>query len=368
MKADDDQVSRPADDPPPLQTISTFARAVGLSASALRLYAENGLVTPAEVDERTGYRYYTPPQQRRAIWVRRLREAGLPLSQIKQVLDGSTQESDDVIDTWLGETRAQAAHIQGVTDDLRHSLHALREPSLTQRTEASLDSEQLAAALGQVARASAPPGDPSGLDGILLEIQTSSVAVVATDRRLMLARTALPADVNGSPARVQVGVLLDTALPWLADRTTVTIAAERGDHRDDQRAELRDASGARLSLALATDRFPSCAQILSSATPCRTRIVLPLADVHRVTALAEGPDPTLRAGNGGARLTLGEVVVQGRHVGADLSLQVARSALHRIAGAAVGDRLVCDVRSVDEPLLWSAPSQPDFAAGSMALG
>ncbi|MGH3741004.1 MAG: MerR family DNA-binding transcriptional regulator, partial [Micromonosporaceae bacterium] len=44
----------------PLLTISAFARAVHLTPSALRYYHEAGLLPPAEVDARTGYRYYTP--------------------------------------------------------------------------------------------------------------------------------------------------------------------------------------------------------------------------------------------------------------------------------------------------------------------
>ena len=41
----------------PLLTIGAFARAVGLTASALRHYDECGLLPPAEVDDATGYRY-----------------------------------------------------------------------------------------------------------------------------------------------------------------------------------------------------------------------------------------------------------------------------------------------------------------------
>ena len=50
----------------PLLTIGAFARAVGLAPSALRYYDECGLLRPADVDEATGYRYYTPDLARRA--------------------------------------------------------------------------------------------------------------------------------------------------------------------------------------------------------------------------------------------------------------------------------------------------------------
>jgi DNA-binding transcriptional MerR regulator len=43
-------------------TIGSFARLVGVSVKALRYYAAKGLIVPAAVDPRTGYRYYTADQ------------------------------------------------------------------------------------------------------------------------------------------------------------------------------------------------------------------------------------------------------------------------------------------------------------------
>ena len=40
-----------------------FGAAARLSAKALRLYGELGLLLPAEVDPATGYRYYDPAQR-----------------------------------------------------------------------------------------------------------------------------------------------------------------------------------------------------------------------------------------------------------------------------------------------------------------
>jgi protein phosphatase len=57
-------------------SIGDFARATGLTAKALRLYDEMGLVRPAEVDEYSGYRYYRDDQLDRARLVARLRLIG----------------------------------------------------------------------------------------------------------------------------------------------------------------------------------------------------------------------------------------------------------------------------------------------------
>lgn len=49
-----------------LLTIGAFARGSRLSAKALRLYDELGLLTPARVDPVSGYRFYDPAQLERA--------------------------------------------------------------------------------------------------------------------------------------------------------------------------------------------------------------------------------------------------------------------------------------------------------------
>lgn len=64
-----------------------FARVSGLSRKALRLYDELGLLRPATVDARTGYRWYAADQLDRARLVAWLRRLGMPLPRIAAVLD-----------------------------------------------------------------------------------------------------------------------------------------------------------------------------------------------------------------------------------------------------------------------------------------
>jgi PPM family protein phosphatase len=64
-----------------LLTIGAFARASRLSPKALRLYDSLGLLTPAHVDEFSGYRFYRPDQLERArlvAWLRRLGRLARP--------------------------------------------------------------------------------------------------------------------------------------------------------------------------------------------------------------------------------------------------------------------------------------------------
>jgi protein phosphatase len=78
-------MANPADPPEALLTIGAFARTSRLSIKALRLYDENGLLTPALTDPSTGYRYYAPGQLERARLVAWLRRIGMPLARIRRV-------------------------------------------------------------------------------------------------------------------------------------------------------------------------------------------------------------------------------------------------------------------------------------------
>ncbi|MEV7231164.1 MerR family transcriptional regulator [Polymorphospora sp. NPDC051019] len=85
----------------PLLTIGAFAAAARLSAKALRLYDELGLLPPAAVDGDTGYRYYDQAQLGRARLIARLRGIGMPLARIRAVCDlGPAAAADEVAAYW----------------------------------------------------------------------------------------------------------------------------------------------------------------------------------------------------------------------------------------------------------------------------
>ena len=67
--------------------IGQFAAASRLSLKALRLYDENGLLPPTHVDPESGYRSYRIEQLKSATLIWLLRRAGMPLIEIRQVLD-----------------------------------------------------------------------------------------------------------------------------------------------------------------------------------------------------------------------------------------------------------------------------------------
>ncbi|MGA3155351.1 MAG: MerR family transcriptional regulator [Streptosporangiaceae bacterium] len=67
-------------------SIGEFARQSRLSANALRLYDELGLLRPARVDAGSGYRYYEASQLEQARLVAALRQLQIPLAGIKSIL------------------------------------------------------------------------------------------------------------------------------------------------------------------------------------------------------------------------------------------------------------------------------------------
>ena len=70
-----------------LLSIGDFSRMTHLSVKALRHYHDLGLLEPASIDRASGYRFYDVGQVPVAQVVRRLRDLGMPLDQVKSVIE-----------------------------------------------------------------------------------------------------------------------------------------------------------------------------------------------------------------------------------------------------------------------------------------
>jgi DNA-binding transcriptional MerR regulator len=101
-----------------LVPIGEFSATTRLSARALRLYADNGLLRPARVDPDSGYRYYQPEQASRARLIQLLRSAGMPLDRIRSFLAEPDLEQLDAYEAdlvaELDERRRALAYIRAV--------------------------------------------------------------------------------------------------------------------------------------------------------------------------------------------------------------------------------------------------------------
>ena len=64
-------------------TIQGFARLCGCNTQTLRYYDRIGLLTPAKVDQWTGYRYYEEEQAMMFVKIKNLQQADFSIEEIK---------------------------------------------------------------------------------------------------------------------------------------------------------------------------------------------------------------------------------------------------------------------------------------------
>jgi DNA-binding transcriptional MerR regulator len=91
--------------------IGTVARLGQVSVRTLRHYDDIGLLRPARVDPVTGYRHYTPGQVLRLHRILVLRDLGVPLSEIGQLIDDdvTVEQLRGILRLRQAEARARLA-------------------------------------------------------------------------------------------------------------------------------------------------------------------------------------------------------------------------------------------------------------------
>ena len=110
-------------------SIGDFSRMTHLSIKALRHYHEVGLLVPAEVDSSSGYRYYAPDQVVRAQVVRRFRDLGMPVEEVKSLLEAPDLASrNEVIVAHLSRMQEQLEQTEATVTSLRSLLEASPAP------------------------------------------------------------------------------------------------------------------------------------------------------------------------------------------------------------------------------------------------
>ena len=107
--------------------IGDFSKMTYLSIKALRRYHDMGLLVPADIDSSSGYRYYEPSQVPVGQVIRRFRDLGMPLDQIKQVIGASDQDArNEIIVAHLRDMEAALQQTQDTVTSLRHLLEQPR--------------------------------------------------------------------------------------------------------------------------------------------------------------------------------------------------------------------------------------------------
>jgi DNA-binding transcriptional MerR regulator len=104
-------------------TIGEFAQLTQLSVRTLRRYHEGGLLAPATVDPDSGYRYYTTEQIPAAQIIHRLRELGMPLREVGEML--ATPDPDSraaLVAAHLGRLESELERTRTAVTSLRRLL------------------------------------------------------------------------------------------------------------------------------------------------------------------------------------------------------------------------------------------------------
>ncbi|MFE5870327.1 MerR family transcriptional regulator [Streptomyces roseifaciens] len=363
-----------------LMGIGAFARRVGLAPSALRFYDDCDVLRPAYVDDATGYRYYAPEQQARAVLVRRLREAGVPLTDASVVLDGTDDEARAVLQEHARRARVTAASAQVVIQEILRALpdgtpwttkaKARAKANAKANAKVCVGGAELASAVRQVAPAvaSGPARDEFPVLGhILIEVDGQEVRLVATDRYRLAVRTLRAKSMEGDPwhALIAASDMKDVAA-WAMRIPDVSIEA------DGEGARLHSGAHSR-TLPTADETvlpFPDYRMVLDNFPTPRHRVITDRAALR--TALAEAgysdAPVILRADEQQLTLTPGEPD-PGSH-GLTLPAICTGPPLRRIAfdpqvllaaiEAGVGPDVLLEVSSPDQPVVVRSADQGSF--------
>ena len=115
-------------------SIGDFSRMTYLSVKALRHYHDVGVLTPAEIDPSSGYRFYLPSQVGLAQMIRRLRDLGMPLDEVRAILEAPDDDArDKTLVAHLQRMEQQLAETQQTVASLRTLLQQQPEPLKVER-------------------------------------------------------------------------------------------------------------------------------------------------------------------------------------------------------------------------------------------
>lgn len=292
-----------------MRGIGRMSRESGLTVSALRFYDGAGLLCPARVDPRSGYRSYAPDQVGVARLIAVLRRVAMPLAGVREVLEHRGDPA--AVDALL------AAHVQRLERGLADARRALSTvPSLLEPPEnamtVTVSASDLAAALRAVRFAAGSDPDLPVLASVLFDLEEAGVlTLVATDRyRLATA----PVRESGGPscAAVVPVELADEIAALLAGPDAVEISVVDGTIT--VRVGTAEVSGVLCDDAypgyrrLPWDRWTPSGTASVDSAALRSAVTAAPARTSRreqdgvefaVTELAVGPDGTVTVAPGG---------------------------------------------------------------------
>lgn len=336
-----------------LLNIGAFARQAGLTPSALRFYDDCDVLHPAHVDAASGYRYYSPDQLSRAVLLRRLRAAGVPLPEAGVVLDGTAEQARAALTAHAQRAQDLAAAAQAEIGEILRSL-----PGDERRTLVRLGGAELSSAVRQVSPSvagAAARAEFPALGCILVELG-EEVRLVATDRYRLAVRTLRPTVTDGTAT----SLVVDAAV--LADATSWALPlAEVGIEADDRGARLHG-GGRSFDLPLSGETFPDYKLILDDLPSPQNRIITDRSAL--CTALLHAPGPVV------LHIDDGQLVISTRHgntvaqpavhTGPPLRIAFDPAVLAPALEAGVGPDVLLEISAPDRPVVLRSADQGSF--------
>ncbi|WP_278266028.1 MerR family transcriptional regulator [Nocardia sp. AG03] len=363
-----------------LITIGAFARLCGLSASALRFYADAGVLVPAVVDEATGYRYYTPDQATTAAVIRRLRAVDMPLPGVTALLtEPDPHRATELLDAHLTaldhhlttlRTAAEAARAATAAytgsaqldgaDEVERPGGAAAAAGARAQDAVRVRGPVLAAAIDQVATATVSDPRHPVLDSIHFAADGDDLVLTATDRYRLATRTVRVAGASSVSWAATVDAAdLRSTVSWLRRQHTVTLRPDTAHlrftaadgERDAVRANGIGAEPDRLCRYGAED-FPDHRAMLEALPEVRVRVVLDRAALLTALESVHAATVTLRLSPGQLRLTDESIdrTLTAAVTGPAMTIHFAVTTLYPAVAGAIGPDLMLDLIAPDQPV------------------
>ncbi|MEV5428240.1 MerR family transcriptional regulator [Streptomyces sp. NPDC052701] len=345
-----------------LMPIGVFARRSGLTSSALRFYADSGLLPPAEIDPVTGYRYYSAHQVVRASVLRQLREIAMPLAAVEAVLDAGADEASRLLDEHVAKVVGDAAAAQQKAAVIKSVLGNAPARPIT-----ALKGPVLADAVEQVLTATArEPGMPV-LAGLRIEAGHGAVTLTATDRYRLSTRTLVPIE---SPGQTWAGTVdgdeLRAAVAGI--RRSVLVRLEAVPHG----IWLRVTGGEDRHCRLLPEEFPDYRLMLTSLGEVTTRVTVSKEPLLRALEEHPGECVALHVADRGMHLRSADdehpgVPLPATATGQDLRIWFGLTTLYPAVSTAIGPDVMLDLRGRDRPVTVRSAGRGDLTTLAMPV-
>lgn len=345
-------------------SIGAFARRTGLTASALRFYADSGLLNPSHVDPSSGYRFYEEGLLERAALLRRLRGIGMPLESAASVLDAGAEEAirlvEDHVNIVVGDAAAVRQDSAAITAILRT---ALAPPAVTPTV--SLRGPVFASAIEQALSATARGSGDAVLNGVRVEIDSDAVTLTATDRYRISTRSLTLSEPPASAWAATVHADdLRNCLPEL--RRTPRAHVETTEHGIWLRLTGRDDRHCRL----VSEPFPDYRAMLAELPEVTARATASKTSVLRALEDNSSDRVALKITNT-AVTVFGEqhcaVRIPASTTGPATEVWFETTTLYPAVDTALGPDVLIDMRSPDQPVTLRSADDGDLTTLVMPI-